>query len=796
MIEKKKFRIKPIVLGILGLFIFAVGLFMLIGGVKLISLGGSWYFAPVGLALVISGVLTALGRAIGAVIYLTVFCITIIWSIWDVGLSFWPLISRLYGMAVIAVPLFLLFAHHPLSVNKSLKGVAYAGAGLTSLALMITTYLAFQPRMIVTANDQEPIPGKAIGAAILSGDWQHYGRTTSGTRFVPLNQITPENVKDLEVAWTYRTGEIPKTGEVHVVTPLHVNGMLYGCTQSSRLFALDPETGKEIWSFNPEAKGNFIPRCRGVGYYADAAQSSDVNQVQQNQTSSPKACTRRIVSTTVDARLVAVDADTGKRCTDFGDQGIVDLKLGMGDIQPGFYFPTSAPLVARNLIIVGGLIRDNHDTDEPSGVVRAFDVHTGKLKWAWDVGNPEMTKLPEAGQHYTRGTPNVWSAMSFDDELGLIYLPTGNATPDFWGGHRSDAAEKYSSSVVALDIETGSERWHFQTVHHDIWDYDVPSQPALYDVPDGKGGTIPALIQTTKQGQIFMLDRRNGQPIADVKELPVPQGGVNDDWTAKTQPFSVGMPAIGTEDLTESRMWGATLLDQLMCRIDFRSARYEGMFTPASEKPTIQYPGWSGGMNWGSVSIAEDRGYLIVNDIRMGVINQLIPRTEYDALSNAGNLHGGNAPQYGTPWGLLQNPFVSPLGIPCQEPPFGTITAIDLSSQKIAWSMPLGTVKDSGPLGVATRLPIPIGMPTLGGPVTTSSGLIFMAGTQDNYIRALDLKTGKELWKGRLPIGANTTPMMYTSAKSDRQFVVISAGGNRSMPERGDYIVAFALPKK
>lgn len=359
-----------------------------------------------------------------------------------------------------------------------------------------------------------------------------------------------------------------------------------------------------------------------------------------------------------------------------------------------------------------------------------------------------------------------------------------------------EAAERYSASIVALDIETGRDRWVFRTVHHDLWDYDVPSQPALYDVPDGNGGTIPALIQTTKRGEIFMVDRRNGTPIATVEERPVPQtGGVADERLSPTQPYSVGMPSIGTERLSESRMWGATLLDQLVCRIGFRSARYDGEFTPHGETPAIQYPGWSGGMNCGSVSIAENQGYLIVNDIRMGVINQLVPRDEYDRAVEGGNMHGGNAPQYGTPWGLLQRPFLSPLGVPCQLPPYGTISAIDLSTRQLAWSMPLGTLEDSGPLGIPMGLSIPIGLPTLGGPVTTSTGLIFMAGAQDNYLRAIELKTGRELWKGRLPMGNGTTPMTYVSPQSGRQFVVISAGGNRSLPARGDYIVGFSLPR-
>jgi quinate dehydrogenase (quinone) len=783
----RRFSAGAIALVGLGLTILAPGLLMFAGGIYLIALGGSWYFASAGFGLLISGTLIAWRRPAGAAIYMLVFAGTVAWALWEVGFAFWPLVSRLFAPAVLALPVLLLLPAFRCRIRPVSLATAYALAAAIALALGATLYTAFQPLPLATADSApEPVPGAAVGA-IAGADWPYYGRTPSGTRFAPPNQITPQNVAGLKVAWTYKTGDIPHGPEGHVVTPLHVGGMLYGCTHTSRLFALDADTGEERWRFDPKAHGNFFPRCRGVSYH-DAAASPEAG-------APGAACMRRIISTTVDARLAAVDALNGAPCTDFGNNGIVDLRIGMGEVKPGFYFPTSAPTVVRNLVVVGGLVRDNQETNEPSGVIRAFDVRTGALVWAWDLGNPAITGLPPEGQTYSRGTPNVWSTPAFDEALGLIYLPTGNATPDFWGGQRTEAAEQHSSSVVALDIATGRERWRFQTVHHDLWDYDVPSQPALYDVPNGQGGTIPALIQTTKRGQIFLLDRREGTPIAEVEERPVPQSGVADDRTAPTQPYSVGMPAIGTEPLSEARMWGATLLDQLVCRIGFRQVRYDGDFTPPNDTPGLFYPGWTGGMNWGSSSVAENLGYLIVNDIRMAVVNRLIPRAEYDAAAARGDLHEGSAAQRGTPWGLQQDRFLSPLGIPCQLPPYGTITAIDLSTRQIVWSMPFGTVEDTGTLGIPMRLRIPVGLPTLGGPVTTASGLVFMAGTQDHYIRALDVRTGRELWKGRLPVGGETTPMTYVSPRSGRQFVVISAGGNRSTSVRGDYIVAFALPK-
>ncbi|MDR6713887.1 quinate dehydrogenase (quinone) [Pseudomonas hunanensis] len=783
-------RIRRIALIALGLSIAAIGLVMLMGGVRLIALGGSWYFALAGTGLVVAGCLSVLQRQLGTLVYLSVFAATAIWSVWDAGFNFWPLFSRLFALAVIAFFLILLM---PGGKYAGARRPRYVLAGVTGAGVLVTIYTALQPQPIQTADGAPaPVPGAAVGAAS-GGDWRHWGRTPSGTRHAPLDQITPQNVAGLKVAWSYRTGEIPQGGsQTHVVTPLHVDGILYGCTQSSRLFALDAETGQERWTFDPKTEKSIFPRCRGVGYHDASATALSTSATADKL--SP-VCTRRIIATTVDARIVAVDAQSGQPCAQFGSNGFVNLRIGMDQGNPAFYFPTAAPTVTRDLVIVGGLVWDNQELGEPSGVVRAFDVRTGALVWAWDLGNPAITRLPPEGQSYTPATPNVWSTPAFDEALGLVYLPTGNATPDFWGGHRTQADDNYSSSIVALDISTGRERWRFQTVRHDLWDYDVPSQPALYDVPDGQGGTIPALIQTTKRGQIFMLDRRNGTPIAEIEDRPVPQNGVPDERLAATQPYSVGMPAIGTEPLSERRMWGLTPLDQLACRIEFRKARYDGEFTPPSEQWTIQYPGWMGGTTWGSTSVAENLGYLIVNDTRIAVMNRLVPRAHYDAQLSSSGGHTGGAAQRGTPWGVEQRRFLSLLGIPCQQPPYGTISAIDLNTRKIVWSMPFGTTEETGPLGIATRVPVPIGMPTRGGPITTSSGLTFMAAAQDNYLRALDTRTGRELWKGRLPVGAETVPMTYVSPSSGRQFVVISAGGNSSTLEKGDYVIAYALQK-
>lgn len=787
---------KKLVTRLLGVVIVAIGLCMLGGGIYLAVLGGSWYFACAGVGLLISGALTWRARPAGVAVYMAVFAGTVAWALWDVGLVFWPLFSRLFMFAVLgllallALPAFAnAGARRPSFVPSRLVAAALA------LALIATGVGMFQTHGAVEARGQTtPVAGKAVYPDSGS-EWAQWGKTSAGTRFSPLEQITPSNASSLEPAWTYRTGEVPVGGEGHVVTPLQIGDSLYGCTYTNKLFAVDADTGQERWHYDAHAKGHNFPRCRGVGYFdATAALPSAPSLPEHPVLAASDACARRIISSTVDDRIIEVDAQTGKLCDEFGQGGMVDLKQGMGAFAAGLYFPTAAPTIAKGLIIIGGLVWDNERTGEPSGVVRAFDVRTGALVWAWDIGDAATRATPPDGQTYSKGTPNVWSAPSYDAALGLVYLPTGNATPDFWGGERSPESDRYSSSVVALDVATGRERWHFQTVHHDLWDYDVPAQPVLYDVPDGKGGTIPALVQVTKRGQIFMLDRRDGTPIAKAEERPVPQHGAPDDRTSPTQPYSVGMPAIGNKGLSESRMWGITPLDQLVCRIEFKRARYEGEFTPPSPVRSIEFPGWTGGMNWGAASIAENRGIMVVNDTRIAIMQQLLPRKTFDEQHPEGKGHEGSAPQFGTPWGIKQSQFMSPLQIPCQEPPYGALTAIDLATRKVLWSKPVGTVQDTGPFGIAMALKIPIGLPTLGGSITTASGLAFYAGTQDHYLRAFDIMTGKELWKGRLPVGGEATPMTYMSPKSGRQFVVISAGGNRATNLRGDYVMAFALP--
>ena len=790
-------RGKRIALVVFGIFLGLSGLALAAGGIELISLGGSWYYLLAGLGLLLAGVLYLRRKRLASAIVGALLIATLAWAVWEIGFAFWPMVPRLAPFLVIGFAAALV---HPWLAGRGHSGQSRGFAALFAVVLAAGFASMFQPHGVLEATVQPQQDGvTAVNDG--SANWAHYANGPKGTRFAPYTQIDKDNVGQLQVAWRYRTGELAEGASESQNTPLQIGDTLYTCTPTSKVIALDADTGKERWTFDPKpANTKTWNRCRGVGYYEPATVTKPFHFEGMQAASAPQAgvCARRIVQVTMDARLIEIDAQTGKQCEGFGDKGSVDLTVGLGKVKMNvpYYAYTSAPTVARNLIILGGWVFDGRSTDEPSGVVRAYSADTGELVWAWDLGNPAITKLPPEGQTYTRSTPNMWSTPAFDDALGLVYLPTGNEQPDFWGGKRPPLTEKYASAIVALDMATGRERWTYQTVHHDIWDYDVAAQPALYDVPDGKGGKIPALVQLTKRGQIFMLDRRTGKPIADVVEKPVPQEHAAGDWVSKTQPYSTGMPALGAETLTERDMWGATFFDQLACRISFRKLNYKGEFTAPGTQETLIYPGYYGGFNWGGAAVDESNGYMFVNDIRMPQVVKLVPRETVDvAKLTSGHGVGSTYPMDGTPFVIDHKAFNSPLGIPCQSPPWGVFAAIDLKTRTKVWERPAGTVRDAVIHGVRASLPIPLGMPTLGGGVSTASGLVFYAGTQDYYLRAMDIATGREVWKARMPVGSQGTPMTYVSPRSGRQYVVVVAGGARQSPDRGDYVIAYALPK-
>lgn len=629
------------------------------------------------------------------------------------------------------------------------------------------------------------------GAQGQGGDWPHYGGSLNGDRYSPLRQITPGNVRELRVAWTYRAGGLEglKANSRFTATPIKVGRSLYLCTPDNVVIALDAETGQERWRHDPkvDASRAFSIVCRGVSHHAGSA----------------GPCADRILEATLDARLLALDASTGRPCEGFGDRGSVDLAAGLETRSSGYYYVTSPPTVIGDVAVLGGYIVDNQRIDAPTGVVRAFDVRTGALVWAWDAGRPDRSDAPPPGETYSPGNANAWTVFSADPKLGLVYVPTGNSSPDFFGGMRTPAAEQYSTSIVALDVATGRPRWSFQAVHHDVWDYDMPAQPTLVDVPAPGGGLTPVLLAPAKTGEVFMLDRRNGKPVAKVEERKVPQDGARGERLARTQPVNVELPSFAPADLTEKAMWGATPLDQLLCRIRFRELRYEGRYTPPSLKESIFFPGTFGMLNWGGVSVDPVSSTMIVNSSSMPFTGRLVPRAEANALGAvpfgerpAKPLPSGRRPiptmaMQGTPYGLQLRPFLSPLGFPCHAPPWGELTAVDLATRRVKWRRPFGGSEDTAPFGLA----LPVGIFNLGGSVTTAGGVTFLGAAVDGYLRAFDLRNGRELWRDKLPAGGQATPLSYAGADG-RQYVVIVAGGHGSLrTRRGDYVVAYALPR-
>jgi quinoprotein glucose dehydrogenase len=773
--------------------LFLVGLSLAGGGGFLISLGGSPYYILTGLTMLAAAVLIWRGDARGAWLYGALLVATVAWALWETGLTGWPLVPRLITPLVLGLPLLARGIRGQAVATRRLGGWPTFAAALTVAAVAGTGLHALGPK------DPDPLfqQGRVTLAAAAPGpvasdnashDWPYYGADMAGTRFSRLDQINPRNVGKLTEAWRVRLGE--GRGEAPTsleVTPLKVGDALYVCTGYNDVLSLDPETGAVKWRFNAHAniKGLSIAACRGVAYYHAPGLTGP--------------CSDRIITNTVDARLIALDAHTGAPCQGFGVGGETSLQTGMEPSAPSYYYLSSAPTIVHGKIILGGQVRDLQYWGEPSGVIRAYDAITGKFAWAFDMGRPGDHAEPAPGQVYTPSTPNSWAPMSADETLGLVYAPTGNASPDYFGGYRRPFDEKYASAVVALDADTGDVRWVFQTTHHDLWDYDVPSQPTLVDLPR-PGGVQKALIQPTKRGEIFLLDRETGRPLATVNEKPAPQDGIAPgERVAPTQPYSDGLPSFRGPVWREREMWGISPFDQLWCRIKFRQARYEGSMTPPGLTPNIGQPG-GGGVNWGGVSVDPERGLMVVNSGRLATYVRLLPRTDADRMGikpiPLGKGPPGIGAQANTPYAVRISNFLSPLNIPCNAPPFGRLSVVDLRTHKLVWSKPLGTARDSGPLGLKSMLPIPIGLPNIGGSVTTRAGLIFIAASQEQTFRALDLSTGKELWSARLPAGGQATPATYWSDASGRQFVVLAAGGSKVLRTRmGDYLIAYALPR-
>ncbi len=774
---------------IFGGLLFVIGALLLFGGGKLVLLGGSAYYVLAGAACLLSGALIFRGASLGLKLYAAFLLATAIWAVGEVGMQFWQLLPRIAGPAVVGLVMAIPFLRRRISTdNDTLTRRALPVAGGASALLLAVAFAGS-----TTDLTDHDLPGSAAPGTVVAGAadaWTDYGRTAAGTRYSPADQITPVNASAIKQAWSYETGETKakmpnvKSAFSFMTTPLMVDSRLFFCTPLNNVVALDADSGKQLWRFDPKVDPSDAQmlNCRGVSYHKAEGATG--------------LCASRIIATTVDGRLFALDTETGVLCPGFGTNGYVSLKSDMGDYTPAANYTTSPPVIVGNAAVLGGYVRDNFETGEPSGVIRAYDVKTGRRLWAWDAGRADNDKPLAPGQTFTRGSPNAWSALSADPALGLVYVPTGNATPDHVGMHRTALDEKYASSIVALDAASGKVRWSFQTTRHDLWDYDIPAQPVLFNLPVN-GGTAPAVAAVTKRGEIFILDRRTGQPLTRVVDRKVPKGDIPGEKYAPTQPYSVGFPSFNPPKLREADMWGTTPIDQLWCRLEYRSLRYDGDFTPPTVRGSLQYPGIFGVLNWGSVSIDEGRQLMIVNSSAIPQVVRLYPHgklTENQAI--AANSHvAGYLPEKGTPYGVTLNAMVSPLGIPCHAPPWGFLTAVDLNTRKIVWQRPLGTGEDSKVLGFRPGIRVP-GIFNIGGSVSTKSGVVFIAATLDNYLRAFDVRSGRELWKGRLPAGGQATPMTYTSPKTGRQYVVIAAGGHGFLGTTpGDYVVAFALDK-
>ncbi len=836
---------------LLSAIVLVMGATLSVGGIWLASLGGTWGYIVLGGLLLISALLLFMRRKGGLVVYGVAILFALGWGVWEVGLYWWGLAPR--GGVLVLLGLLLLLPPVVRSLvrgttgfrNYGVEGLALAGSlaiAACVAGLSIFTQPYDTPGSFAQNRMAQP-PHSSAGVA--DGDWVSYGRTDFGQRYSPLAQITPENVANLEVAWEYHAGDVhvDLPGTALESTPLIVEDTMYLCTPQSEVIALDPVTGAERWRFKPTLAGltpvlSTYATCRGLTYHdatglgwevsqapppteaeaqaliaasmrgvttkaagvaqnivAGTAQAGDPNPIIIDDSPTEAQpiradCLRRIFLPTRDARLIAISAETGTICPGFGGaDGTVNLWIGMPNVSPTAFYSTSPPTVAGNVLVVGGSVNDNLSDALPSGAVRAFDLQTGRLVWNFDPGNPEDTSPIADGKTFTPNVPNNWSVGSYDPELNLVYLPMGIGSPDQYGGDRTENDARFGASVVALDAATGSVKWVFQTVHHDIWDYDVPAQPSLVDL-EIDGQKVPALVQATKQGEIFVLNRATGKPALPVTEVPVSQTAVPGETPAPTQPVS----KISFEPLpvTGAQMWGLSPIDQMLCRIDFAKLTYEGRFTPPSLNGTLTHPGSFGVFNWGGVAVDPARQVAFAMPVYLGFTSTLIPRPDtLDQIVSAPGYPMGNE-NYGTPYAAVLRPFMSRIGLPCQQPPWGYVAGIDLTNGETVYQHVNGTVQDMSPI----PLPLKTGVPGIGGPIATGGGVAFLSATVDYYVRGYALATGKELWRARLPAGGQSTPATYLG-RDGRQYLVVVAGGHGYVGTKlGDAVIAYALPKK
>jgi quinoprotein glucose dehydrogenase len=619
--------------------------------------------------------------------------------------------------------------------------------------------------------------------------WQYYGGDAGGTRHAAIAQITPQNVDQLEIAWTFRTGELG-VGFMRAdklsfeATPILVDDTLYLSTPTDIVMAIDAATGKFRWRHDPK-----VPRhvryaeatSRGVSFWSDDEAAADA------------PCSQRIFIGTLDARLVSLDASNGAPCAGFGNNGTVDLAAAARPTERGEYMITSPPAVYRDVIIVGSAIGDNRGVELERGIVRAFDASTGVQRWSWDPIPTTPTEATKQGwteeSAVKTGAANAWSVFSVDAGRGLVFVPTGSASPDYFGGERP-GPNNYANSLVALSADTGELVWHRQLIHHDLWDYDLAAQPMLIDI-EREGKAIAAVVQATKTGMLFVFDRETGEPVFEIVERPVPKSNVPGEGASPTQPIPATPALVSHAAITPQDAWGLTVIDRAKCRDLISKYRSEGLFTPPSLQGTIMSPSAAGGVNWGSLAFDPARQLILAAVNHLPMVVTLVPRDGFEKMRDSKTYpHSEFTAQNGTPYGMRREILASPLGLPCTAPPWGSLAAVDLRRNAIRWQVVLGSTRDNTPWFVPART---IGMPNMGGPLVTAGGLVFIGAATDNYLRAFDIETGRELWKGRLPAGGQATPMSYEIG--GRQFIVIAAGGHGGLKtKQGDYVIAFALP--
>lgn len=618
-------------------------------------------------------------------------------------------------------------------------------------------------------------------------EWISAG-TADGSHYSPLREISADNVHQLRLAWMYRTGDVARAGSdtsstSFQATPIMVDETLYFSTPFNRVIALDAETGAERWTFDPDidrsARLRKYVTSRGVATWLDTAR----------QAGDP--CRRRIIVTTIDARVIQLDARTGRRCHEFGREGELDLRVGVRNVRRGLldYRQTAPPTVVGDLLIVGSSVTDNWRVDSPSGVVRAFEARTGRLRWGWEpllgVDGGGASSAPRI----RAGAANAWAMFSVDTARGLVFVPTSSPSPDHYGGLRP-GDNRHANSLVALDIHTGRAVWSFQLVHHDLWDYDLAAQPAMAEVVrDGK--PIPLIIAASKVGHLFFLHREDGVPYFGVDERAVPVSDVPGEAPSPTQPFPVRPRALAPHGLRPQDAWGVTQVDRAWCRERIARLRSEGVFTPPSVRGTITFPGFIGGMAWGGLAIDNARGILVTTTNRLAGVVTLIPKAQAKSSASSQIQLTAVGEQEGAPFAVQRDLLLSPLGLPCNAPPWGTLVAVDVATGDIRWEVPLGSMSDLTVLADATEW----GSIALGGPLITASGLVFIGASMDRRLRAFDVASGKMLWSAALPASAQATPMTFRATPQGRQYVVVAAGGHAALGSAlGDYVMAFALP--